>query len=781
MKEGTKFLKRNKMKALLKILYSLCWSNAYLILGICMGLSFSLFLIPIDVDKQHDVAESFDHSLNTLEDIDPYEPRINTDSKPQQIQKARKAFVRPRYYSTELGIREKLFVGIITSREHLHSRDVALNKTIAHIVDKIRYFISIPEGTKPNVSFPGIVGFTDTRSILKPFHALKYIVDNYLESYDYYFLTKDVNYINARSLVEFVNKITVSQNIHMGVQSEIDTYCSLESGILLSNSVIREMKNNLDWCVKNAYSDSDDVNFGRCILHSTSMPCTNHIEGRNLTFIQLKSIFNFEKDFAQLTEQNEFQNSVSIYPVYDYKLIYKFNMYFAAINSIKVHKQINDIRKVISATAHLGPPNQRNISWPIGNQPGNRPLGRFDVLRWSYFNMSHVFFETDFINIQELKGDTKADIDNVINTAVNNIISKYDNKLNFVRLLNGYLKFDASRGMDYILDLVFNEVATSKEIRKRIEICKPLGKVEIIPVPYVTENTRINIIITIDLSKKQDAVNFIEHYSQNCMEKKCKTYLMVVLLYNSDSPSKGKGDVYLDVKTYISMLNEKYKKDQSKITWLSIRLPVNVTSVDLDPMLKIAVTDLCAKKFSSESLILLVETGTKLKIDYLNRVRMNTINRYQIFSPIPFIEYHPDIIYADEVVTHDEVDVNSNYGKYDEQNYNNIAFYIKDYNAMRQTVEANIPLVRSDKDIATLLKLSKHSPVTSLFEMYVSFSDMHVFRAIEPTLKIKYKDVNCDDVSNDNIYKNCLKLRNNHLGKRSQLARLILDYQSYQT
>lgn len=63
-----------------------------------------------------------------------------------------------------------------------------------------------------------------------------------------------------------------------------------------------------------------------------------------------------------------------------------------------------------------------------------------------------------------------------------------------------------------------------------------------------------------------------------------------------------------------------------------------------------------------------------------HQVRMNTISRYQIFSPIPFIEYHPDIIYADEVA-HDEVDVNSNYGKYDEQNYNNIAFYIKDYNA----------------------------------------------------------------------------------------------------
>jgi len=192
-----------------------------------MGLSFSLLLIPIDIDKQHEIAESFDHSSNILEDMDPYEPRINIDNKPQLMQKARKTFIRPRYYSTELGIREKLFVGIITSREYLHSRDVALNKTLAHIVDKIRYFISIPEGTKPNVSFPGIVGFTDIRSILKPFHAMKYIIDNYLENYDYYFLIKDISYVNARSLMEFVNKISVSQNVHVGVQSEIDIYCSL--------------------------------------------------------------------------------------------------------------------------------------------------------------------------------------------------------------------------------------------------------------------------------------------------------------------------------------------------------------------------------------------------------------------------------------------------------------------------------------------------------------------------------------------------------------------------
>lgn len=101
-------------------------------------------------------------------------------------------------------------------------------------------------------------------------------------------------------------------------------------------------------------------------------------------------------------------------------------------------------------------------------------------------------------------------------------------------------------------------------------------------------------------------------------------------------------------------------------------------------------------------------------------------------------------------------------------------------NIVRQTVEVNIPLARSDKDIVTLLKVSEHSPVSSLFDMYVSFSDMHIFRAIEPTLKIRYKNIRCEDISDDSIHKSCLRLRNSHLGKRNQLAKLVLDYRSSQ-
>lgn len=58
---------------------------------------------------------------------------------------------------------------------------------------------------------------------------------------------------------------------------------------------------------------------------------------------------------------------------------------------------------------------------------------------------------------------------------------------------------------------------------------------------------------------------------------------------------------------------------------------------------------------------------------------MNTINQYQVFSPIPFMEYHPDIAHMNDIKQVD-TDINRNHGRYDEYNFNNIAFYVRDYN-----------------------------------------------------------------------------------------------------
>ncbi|KAJ8680351.1 hypothetical protein QAD02_016138 [Eretmocerus hayati] len=762
------------MGLMINVVFSHCRSNVYLLIGVCVGLSISLFLTPMEMSESQALEDSLQYPLSGNNDIDEYEPRLNIQAKPQKAQKVPKVFVRPRYYSTELGIREKLFVGVLSSPEYLHSRAVALNKTVAHLVDKIRYFISIPEGTKPNVTLPGIVGFTDTRTILQPFHTLKYITDNYLEDYDYYFIVRDTTFVNSRKLLELVNQISVSRDIHLGVGNLEDTFCSLGGGILLSNSIVKRMKNNLDWCVKNTFSSYDDVNFGRCIVHATSIPCTNSFQHAQYHSKELNGTFMFERDSIKLTKDENFLEWVTVHPLYNHLDIYKFNSYLAEIELMKVKEQIESIRMEIQKTVNLTSNYPQEISWPIGNQPESKAVNRFDVLRWAYFNTTHVFLHDDFGTVKELDRDQKNDIDLIISSSIEEVNKAYSGEIKYDKLINGYWKFDSSRGIDYIIDLSF--IRSGEKNIKRFHICKPLGKVEILPVPYVTENSRINMIIIVDSQKREEAMKFLAHYADVCMDKKDKIQLTVILLYNPGYTSRGNGDVYQQIKQRAMFLTEKYKKDQLKVTWLSIRLPISSSLIEIEPFLKIAIADLYVKKFSSDNLILFADCRMELKSEYLNRVRMNTISQWQVFSPIPFVQYDPDLIHYDPNTKNVEFDITHHHGKYDEHNFDSVSFYARDYLTVRKTIENQVPLVRNDKDIASMLKLSQMFPFGSIFEMFVVFSDLNPFRSVEPALKLQYREIKCVGTRNNVTLTSCLKQRYLHLGNRGQLTRLILDY-----
>ena len=151
-------------------------------------------------------------------------------------------------------------------------------------------------------------------------------------------------------------------------------------------------------------------------------------------------------------------------------------------------------------------------------------------------------------------------------------------------------------------------------------------------------------------------------------------------MYEPDSTSKGTTDIFYDVKQRALALTEKYKKDQSKVTWLSVRLPTASSAIRIDPLLKIAIADLVTKKFIPESLLLFADARMDIKSEYLNRIRMNTISQWQIFSPIPFVEYNPDVARPGNVAKKiRDFDINHNAGKYDDANYDSISFYVKDY------------------------------------------------------------------------------------------------------
>lgn len=44
------------------------------------------------------------------------------------------------------------------------------------------------------------------------------------------------------------------------------------------------------------------------------------------------------------------------------------------------------------------------LTWPLGVPPPFHPSNRYEVIRWDYFNDTHIYLEGDFDVINELTG-----------------------------------------------------------------------------------------------------------------------------------------------------------------------------------------------------------------------------------------------------------------------------------------------------------------------------------------------------------------------------------------
>uniref|UniRef100_A0A1B6L696 Hexosyltransferase n=1 Tax=Graphocephala atropunctata TaxID=36148 RepID=A0A1B6L696_9HEMI len=782
---------------MIRVFHSVFRQNSYFIISFTLGICLSIYMAPHLVQKN---CTSFDAKFEHFNprktaQIDAYEPKINLAAKPKIAMKAGHGIIRPRFHKAELGIRNKLFLGVLTSPESISSLAVALNKTSSKFVSKIMFFIDAPSAQRLNVSLlklPGIVGFTDTRQTLKPFHLIKYVSDNFLDDYDFFFIIKDIFYIHAQKLSDYAKKISIIYDIHVGriiqTSDAAEKICSLDSGILLSNSVVKKMQRSLEWCVKNAVTKDDNVNFGRCVFHSSQVPCSESAQGTKFqTFVLKKG--QISSLIPPVTNDNQkFDKSIIIGPLYKAEQYYSIHFYFSMKIAAALNEAVEDFRKsVMKLSTSQMPETSR---WPVASQPPATPLSHFDVLRWDHFTLTHKYLNNDFTNLVPLSGADKEDIQRIVSKAITHVEDNYNGALKFHSFINGYQKFDPSRGMDYIIDLEFRETTSGKTVHKRFEVFKSLGKVEMVPVPYVTENVRVHVVIPVLSSDSERIMTFLKQYSINAMEKKDLQFLMLVFIYNSHESSKGDSDIFKEVKNKALTLSNKFEKVGNLIKWHSIKLPANRSDFAIltESLLDFAVLDSVLKKFSLESLVLVGRPNMEVRLDYFNRVRMNTVSDFQVFSAIPFTEYHPDIIYNENRPQPPELDINKNYGHYDSTNFKHISFYTSDYLKARKTIEDIIPLVRYDKDILKLAPKphwAEDNPyylyaTNGIYNMFVKNSKAHMLRAVEPSLRLRHSLETCAYCHSQVEFNDyCTKMQAFNLATRSQLGRLILDYQAH--
>ncbi|KFV12503.1 Chondroitin sulfate glucuronyltransferase, partial [Pterocles gutturalis] len=649
---------------------------------------------------------------------------------------------RTRYIQTELGFHERLFVAVLTSKATLNTLAVAVNKTVAHHFPRLLYFTGLRSAKVP----PGmvLVAHGDERPIWLMYETMHYIHQHFGSDYDWFYIMQDDTYAQAEQVKALVSHLSINQDVYLGRAEEFiggdeqARYCHGGFGYLISRSLSVERRAS----ARTARGE------GRLLCgleFPTRLSGSCPFQGQHYHSYELAKNTEPEKE-----EEEEFRAALAVHPVSDMTLMYRLHKHFSRIQLDRAYQEIQDLQMQIRNLTALTPAGEAGLTWPVGINAPFLPKSRFEVISWDYFTEQHLFSCPDGSPKCELSGASKADVSEIIESALEQLNSRYQPLLRFSKrqLLNGYRRFDPTRGMEYTLDLLL-EVVTQKGhshvLAKRVSLVRPLSKVEIIPMPYVTEATRVQLVLPLTVQDLDFVANFLDMFAMNALDTHDNALLTLLFIYHPyDAQRVSQVDVFAGVKAMVGELEKRYA--EVKIPWISVKTEVPS---------QVKLMDIVSKKHPVDTLFFLASVWTEINMEFLN-------SNWQVFFPVHFQEFNPALVYRGEQTASSSTDFLRD-GHFDRHSFAEACFYNSDYMTARTKLAADI--LDRDEVLESM----------EVFDVFLHYSGLHLFRAVEPGLVQKYALRSCNPRLSEELYHRCVLSNLEGLASRSHLATALFE------
>lgn len=130
-----------------------------------------------------------------------YEPRIHPLPSQSEVKSVKSGVTvtRPRYVADELGIREKVFIGVLTEGKNLNSFAIFLNQTLADHANKVVFFVGETSERAP--SGIEVLVVNDHQPKLKLLHIFQYLAQEKTKQYDWFFLIPDNTFVRGYKVI----------------------------------------------------------------------------------------------------------------------------------------------------------------------------------------------------------------------------------------------------------------------------------------------------------------------------------------------------------------------------------------------------------------------------------------------------------------------------------------------------------------------------------------------------------------------------------------------------
>ncbi|XP_044533773.1 chondroitin sulfate glucuronyltransferase isoform X2 [Gracilinanus agilis] len=689
-----------------------------LILGLSLGCSLSLLRVSWIQGEGDDPCVEALGELGGSRKLDSrtHLGQSDEDFKPRIVpyyrdpNKPYKKVLRTRYIQTELGSRERLLVAVLTSRATLSTLAVAVNRTVAHHFPRLLYFTG-QRGARAPAGMQ-VVSHGDERPAWLMSETLRHLHTHFGADYDWFFVMQDDTYVQAPRLAALAGHLSINQDLYLGRAEEFigageqARYCHGGFGYLLSRSLLLRLRPHLDGCRGDILSARPDEWLGRCLIDSLGIGCVSQHQAqiRNLTV--------------------------------------------------------------------LTPEGEAGLSWPVGLPAPFSPRSRFEVLGWDYFTEQHIFSCADGAPKCPLRGASRADVGDAVETALEQLNRRYQPRLRFrkQRLLNGYRRFDPARGMEYTLDLLLEAVTQRghrRALARRVSLLRPLSRVEILPMPYVTEATRVQLVLPLLPTEAAAAPAFLEAFAAGVLEPREHALLTLLLVYGPREGGRGAPDPFAGVKASATELERRHPG--TRLAWLAVRA---------EAPSQVRLMDVVSKKHPVDTLFFLTTVWTRPGPDVLNRCRMNAISGWQAFFPVHFQEFNPALAPVKSPpgppgagpdppspAGPDQPRGASAGGRFDRQASSEGCFYNADYLAARARLAGELAGQEEEEALEGL----------EVLDVFLRFSGLHLFRAVEPGLVQRFSLRDCSPRLSEELYHRCRLSNLEGLGSRAQLAMALFE------
>lgn len=717
-------------------------------------------------------------------------PPVNQDATPK--------VTRTRFAATELGTRERLMAAVMAES----TLALSINATLGRHVPRVQLFA---DSSRIDNDLAQLTNLSPYKLNGQKTHSMVLgLLFNMTvhDGYDWFLLAKDSTYINPFVLLRMIDTLNWNEAVVMGEPAEDGSgRCRMDTGMLLSHPAMQSLIQNRNVCAS-LTADDDQLAFEKCIQLATNLTCKSLHQGVKYEVWRAERADSpaAHDSIEDWKHSAAFRRALVVPRLLSDADASALHDYFVRVEMARADREIG---KMESELSRLSEEEAREtgeaISWPPALPPFAKPPNRYQVPTWEYFTLTEIFRSEPNQNVRRLEGKDFDDVAEVVVAARNEVESE-EPELEFVQLRNGYRVFDPRRGMDYMIDLTYrktvnemrdevennrfegdNEAAHDESnlkeivVERRVHVSRMIASTQLMnQAPYVKEDTDVTVVVPVSSEKDVlPARKLLARQAHLCLsptEETRKTRMVVAVFPLVDTRS------VTAISNDLAELKRRCKRSLLETDVLPVHPSIIAEGKGTAAS---AALDDAVDRYGANTIYLLLSPHADVQKEFFDRARINTIKHYQVFFPLPFAEYHPTISGMDltekgekEMTTEqareaalsrlrDGVEpkrrpiiVQKEHGRFDSQDFTCFSMYGVDY----VTARAKLGNERRNDLIAAFL----------------GQDSIHVLRAVEPTLRIRYHKRSCDmeSVDAEDIVR-CVESKKENVAAKDQLAKLL--------